>query len=89
MRLQLQNKINELAKRREDQWTKLQAAKLELRALEESDQITQLRDQVTTLRSDWCKSSDMVNGLEFTLRELDGFGASDAEPSQPIGLEAK
>ncbi len=89
MRLQIQNKINELVQLRNAQWEKLQAVKLELCAAEESDPIRQLRDRVSHLRSDWCKSSSEVEGLELALTHLDGFGASDAEVTQPIGLEAK
>ncbi len=89
MRLQLQNKINELVQLRNAQWEKLQTAKMELCAAEESDPIRQLRDRVSHLRSDWCKSASEVDGLELALQHLDGFGASDADPSQPIGIESK
>ncbi len=89
MRLQLQNKINELAALKAKQWAQLNQASDVLAVAEAADPFRELRAKMVVARDAWCATNDRIKALEAALTELDGFGASDAEVGQPIGLEAK
>ncbi len=85
----IRNKINELAEKSLVQWNQFKLADATYEDLKTSTALQSAKEKRDAMRDVWADTQRAISGLETLLADADGFGASDAEPSQPIGTESK